>query len=134
MLAFCIEILRGSSTLVVDALAITALQRAVAPELVARVFGVFFALILAAVTLGAWWHRAAAHDRPAHDALRGRIRARAAGAARVPVAACGWTARPPRESRRLAPRIALLERLGIFEAARRAVLERLAGGTHRDRG
>jgi len=52
-IAFATEVLRGASTLVVDALAITALQRSVAPDLVARVFGVFFSLVVAAIALGA---------------------------------------------------------------------------------
>ena len=43
---------RGSSTLVVDVLAITALQRAVASDQLARVFGVFFAFVLGAIALG----------------------------------------------------------------------------------
>ncbi|HTU30417.1 MAG TPA: MFS transporter, partial [Solirubrobacteraceae bacterium] len=51
--AFVSEVVRGAGTLVVDVLAFTALQRAVAPELVARVFGVFFALVLAAIAVGA---------------------------------------------------------------------------------
>jgi hypothetical protein len=48
-----VQIVRGASTLVVDVLAITALQRAVAPDQLARVFGVFFAFVLAAISLGA---------------------------------------------------------------------------------
>ncbi len=51
-LAFVLEVIRGSGTLVVDVLAITALQRSVSPQMVARVFGVFFALVLAAISLG----------------------------------------------------------------------------------
>lgn len=127
VLAFFIEIVRGSSTLLVDALAITALQRSVAPELVARVFGVFFALLLLAVTLGSVvapvllratdLHTTlyAVAFGPALLALLGYpalVQLDRASAARVAV---------------LAPRIALLERLGIFEAASRAVLERVAG-------
>ena len=53
VLAFALEAVRGGGTLVVDVLAITALQRAVAPDVVARVFGVFFALVLSAIALGA---------------------------------------------------------------------------------
>src|SRR3954454_22973016 len=52
-LAFAIQIVRGGATLVVDVLAVTALQRAVSSEQMARVFGVFFALILGAISLGA---------------------------------------------------------------------------------
>jgi MFS family permease len=52
-IAFLVEVVRGAGTIVVDVLAITALQRLVKPDVVARVFGVFFALVLAAVSLGA---------------------------------------------------------------------------------
>jgi len=41
----------GRPTVVVDVRAITALQRAVSPDVVARIFGVFFALVLAAMSL-----------------------------------------------------------------------------------
>lgn len=51
--AFALQVARGAGTLVVDTLAITALQRSVAKEMVARVFGVFFALVLAAISFGA---------------------------------------------------------------------------------
>ena len=52
-IAFLLEVIRGGGTIVVDVLAITALQRLVSPDVVARVFGVFFALVLAAISLGA---------------------------------------------------------------------------------
>jgi MFS family permease len=52
-IAFGLEVVRGGGTIVVDVLAITALQRAVSPDVVARVFGVFFALNIAAMALGA---------------------------------------------------------------------------------
>ncbi len=52
-IAFVLEVVRGAGTIVVDVLAITALQRLVKPEVVARVFGVFFALVLSAISLGA---------------------------------------------------------------------------------
>ena len=51
--AAVLEAVRGAGTIVVDVLAITALQRMVSPETVARVFGVFFALVLGAISLGA---------------------------------------------------------------------------------
>jgi MFS family permease len=52
-IAFLLEVVRGAGTIVVDVLAITALQRLVKPDVVARVFGVFFAFVLAAIALGA---------------------------------------------------------------------------------
>lgn len=52
-IAFTIQIARGAGTLVVDVLAITALQRSLPPAMIARVFGVFITLVLAAISLGA---------------------------------------------------------------------------------
>jgi MFS family permease len=49
---FILQVVRGAGTLVVDTLAITALQRSAPKEMVARVFGAFFALVLAAISLG----------------------------------------------------------------------------------
>ena len=49
--------MRGAGTIVVGVLAITALQRMVKPDVVARVFGVFFALVLAAISLVHFPHR-----------------------------------------------------------------------------
>lgn len=53
IVAALLEAVRGAGTIVVDVLAITAMQRMVSPDRVARVFGVFFALVLAAISLGA---------------------------------------------------------------------------------
>src|SRR3954451_276362 len=49
---FALEILRGAAALIVDVLAVIALQRAVASDRLARVFGVFWALVLGAIALG----------------------------------------------------------------------------------
>ena len=51
--AVAAQVARGAGTLIVDVLAMTALQRAVAPDVTARVFGVFWALIVGAIALGA---------------------------------------------------------------------------------
>jgi hypothetical protein len=51
--AFGLQVVRGAGTLVVDTLAITALQRSAPKEMVARVFGAFFALTYGALSLGA---------------------------------------------------------------------------------
>jgi predicted MFS family arabinose efflux permease len=125
-LAFLTEIVRGAGTLVVDVLAITALQRAVAPDLVARVFGVFFALVLAAISLGALITAPLITLTGLHATLY--------LFAIVPTL-LGFTAYPAlarldRENAgrlaELEPRIDLLKRLGIFATATRPVLERLA--------
>jgi CRP-like cAMP-binding protein len=51
--AFVVEVIRGGGTLVVDVLAITALQRALPNDILARVFGAFDTLVLAALVVGA---------------------------------------------------------------------------------
>jgi MFS family permease len=124
--AFAIQVLRGAATLVVDVLAITALQRAVPPQTLARVFGVFFAFFLGAIALGTLV------TPPIVDLLG--LNAALLIMAFVPAALAlvGYPAlaRLDRTAAarlsELAPRIAILERLGIFAAAPHAVLERLA--------
>jgi MFS family permease len=124
-LAFAVQVIRGGATLVVDVLAVTALQRAVPGEQLARVFGVFFAFILGAISLGTLLTpiliSATSLDAgfvvmalvpsllallgfPALLAIDRDTAARAAA---------------------LAPKVAVLERLEIFASASRAVLERL---------
>jgi CRP-like cAMP-binding protein len=126
VLGFLIEVFRGGSTLVVDALAITALQRAVAPDLVARVFGVFFSMVLLAVTLGSIVAPVLLRLTDLHTTLY----LVAFGPAVFALTGYPALLRLDRESAarvaQLAPRIALLEQLGILESASRTVLERLA--------
>jgi MFS family permease len=51
--AAAIQVVRGAGTLVVDVLAITALQRSLPKEVLGRVFGAFFTGVLLAISLGA---------------------------------------------------------------------------------
>jgi CRP-like cAMP-binding protein len=124
--AFALQVVRGGGTLVVDVMAITALQRAVAPDLLARVFGVFFAVILAAISLGALLAPPLVHGPGLHTALF------VMGFAPVGLGLLGYPAlvRIDRAAAarvaELEPRVAVLEGLGIFAAASRPVLERLA--------
>jgi hypothetical protein len=124
--AFVVEMVRGAGTLVVDVLAITALQRAVPNEVVARVFGVFFALVLGAISLGTVLAPPLVNGPGLHTALY------VMAFAPVAIGLLGYPAlvRVDRTAaarlEELAPRIAVLERLGIFAAASRPVLERLA--------
>ena len=53
VLAFVVQIVRGAGTLVVDVIAITALQRSLPHDVLARVFGAFNAFLLAAILVGA---------------------------------------------------------------------------------
>jgi len=126
LLGFLLEVVRGGGTLVVDVLAVTALQRSVAPNMVARVFGVFFALVLAAISLGSALGAAAISEL----GLRGSLLL--AGLAIPGLALCAypWLHRMDQAAVRrlaeLAPRLRVLEPLGIFAAGSRAALERLA--------
>jgi MFS family permease len=125
-LAFVIEVVRGIATLLVDVLAITALQRSLAPELISRVFGVFWAVALAGLAVGALITPILLRAVGLDNALL------IAGLA-VPV---GVLAVYPRlvavdrvageRAHQLAPRMVVLENLQIFAAAPRTVLERLA--------
>jgi MFS family permease len=125
-LAFALQVLRGAATLVVDVLAVTTLQRAVAPDELARVFGVFFAFVLGAIALGTVVTPPIVHVL----GLDGGLLVMAFVPAALALTCFPALARLDRVAAvrmaQLAPRIAILERLGIFAAAPRSVLERLA--------
>lgn len=124
--AFALQVLRGAATLIVDVLAITALQRAVPPQTLARVFGVFFAFFLGSIALGTLV------TPPIVDLLS--LNAALVIMAFVPaaLALAGYPALSRLDEAaaarlaELAPRISILERLGIFAAAPHSVLARLA--------
>ena len=126
--AFALQVLRGAGTLVVDTLAITALQRSVPKEMVARVFGVFFALVLAAISLGALITPYVLHAGLHPTLLAYGIGIPALCFLALPrlvsldrVAAARAVA--------LAPRVSILERMDLFAAASRSSLEGLAGSS-----
>jgi MFS family permease len=125
-IAFLLEVIRGGGTIVVDVLAITALQRLVNPDVVARVFGVFFALVLAAISLGALLMPILLGSVGLNTTLL--IMGFAIPA--LSLAAYPWIrvldTRAQRELSALEPRIAVLQSLDIFAGATRAALERLA--------
>jgi MFS family permease len=124
--AFLIEVVRGAGTIVVDVLAITALQRLVKPDVVARVFGVFFALVLAAVSLGALLM----------PILLGLIGLKPTllimGFAIPALSLAAYPLLRALDSRALGevsaiePLVAILQSLDIFAGASRSALERLA--------
>ncbi len=124
--AVIVQVVRGGSTLVVDVLALTALQRAVPRDQLGRVMGVFWAFIIGAIALGtvitplisnafgldtALWTMAVAPILLALFALPALERVDRETAA---------------ASAALTPKVALLEQLGIFASASRPLLERLA--------
>ncbi len=126
VLAFVIQIVRGAATLVVDVLAVTALQRAVPAEQLGRVFGLFFAFVLGGISLGALITPVAVSAL----GLNGALFVMAFAPAVLGLLGAPALVRIDRQSRAqaqaLAPRVALLEQLGLFAAASRPVLERLA--------
>lgn len=123
------QVARGAGTLIVDVLAVTALQRAVAPDVTARVFGVFWALIVGAIAFGAL----VAPPVVAVLGLETAIVVLALAPALVSLATYPALARMDRSSAArtalLASRVAVLEATGLFAAASRPVLERLAAET-----
>ncbi len=125
-LAFVVQIVRGAATLVVDVMAITALQRSVPSDQLARVFGVFWAFILAAIALGTVITPVLVGAFDLETALW------IMALAPVGLAMGGFVSlnRIDRESRgkalALAPKVAILEGLGIFSSASRTTLEGLA--------
>lgn len=125
-LAIPLEILRGASTLVVDVMAITALQRSVPGDQLARVFGVFFAFVLGAISLGALITPLIVNG----VGLNTGLWAMAVGPFVLGLLGFPSLLRMDRQSAartaELAPKVAILEQLGLFATASRAILERLA--------
>jgi len=124
--AFVIEVVRGIATLIVDVLAMTALQRSLAPELISRVFGVFWALIIGGLSVGAFvtpfllnfagLDTTILLDALVVPALVILVYPRLAALDSIVSS----------QAEILAPRVRVLERLDIFAAASQNVLERLA--------
>jgi MFS family permease len=125
-IAFVLEVIRGGGTLVVDVLAITALQRTVSRDVVARVFGVFFALVLAAISLGALLMPILLNA----FGLTNTLLIVGFGIPALTLLSYPKVRQIDRQAagqlRRIEPRIGVLERLDIFAGASRATLESLA--------
>jgi len=129
VLAFLVQVFRGGATLIVDVLAVIALQRAVASDRLARVFGVFWALVLGAIALGTLITPPIVNALGLNGALLVMAFVPAAlGTLAYPSLAALDRAARARVAE-LTPRIAVLERLGMFAAAPQAVLERLAAAS-----
>lgn len=125
-IAFALQVVRGGGTLVVDVLAMTALQRSLPSDMIARVFGIFFALVLGAISLGAFLMPFVLRA----TSLNATMLLVGVGVPALVAVAYPWTARIDKAAgarlAELTPRIAVLEGLGIFAAANRPTLERLA--------
>ncbi len=128
-LAVVVQVVRGGSTLIVDVLALTALQRAVPRDQLGRVMGVFWAFIIGAIALGTVITPAISDG----FGLDAGLLTMALAPPLLALFALPALLRVDREtaaaSALLAPRVALLEQLGIFASASRPLLERLASGT-----
>jgi MFS family permease len=126
VLAFAVQVVRGAATLVVDVLAVTALQRAVASDRLGRVFGIFWALVLGGISLGALVTPAIVSAL----GLNGALLVMAFVPAALALLGYPALAALDRDARarlgELAPRVRVLEGLGIFATAPEAVLECLA--------
>ena len=125
-IAVALQVIRGGSTLVVDVMAITALQRSVPSDQLARVFGVFFAFVLGAISLGAL----ITPQIVSAFGLNAGLWAMALGPFVLGVLGYPSLRRMDLgaavQARLLAPKVAVLEQLGIFATASRSVLESLA--------
>jgi len=125
-LAVLVQVFRGGSTLVVDVLALTALQRATPKDQLGRVMGAFWAFVISAITVGTVVTPVISNAL----GLDGGLWTMALAPGLVALFAVPTLQRVDREtaaaSALLAPKVALLEQLGIFASASRALLERLA--------
>jgi len=123
---FGLQVVRGAGTLVVDTLAITALQRSASKEMVARVFGAFFAVVLAAISLGA-------ELTPVllRAGLHATMLVYGAGIPALCLLTLPRLVRADRVAAQraaaIAPRVVILERLDLFRTASRSSIEYLAG-------
>ena len=125
-IAFGIQVVRGFATFVVDVLVITELQRSLPDDLIARVFGIFWALVIGAIALGAL-------ITPALISLFGLDTTLVLAAVVVPVGSTllypvlrSMDNRARAKVLALEPRVLALQKLGIFVSAPRPTLEKLA--------
>jgi hypothetical protein len=127
--AFAVEVVRGAGTLVVDVLAMTALQRSLPQDKLARVFGAFFTFVLIAISLGALVTPLVLGTVGLDNTLW------LAGAAVPALCLLGWPwlhrmdEMNEAELGEIAPRVALLQRAAILAESSRSTLERLAKGS-----
>jgi len=125
VVGFVLQIVRGAGTLVVDTLAITALQRSAPADMVARVFGAFFALVLAAISLGAL-----VTPVLLRTGLHPTMLVYGAGIPALCLLGLPALLRADRVAAAnavlVAPRVAILRRLDLFVTASEASLESLA--------
>ncbi|HEY8673099.1 MAG TPA: cyclic nucleotide-binding domain-containing protein, partial [Candidatus Dormibacteraeota bacterium] len=126
VLAFLIQGVRGAGTLVVDVLAMTALQRSLPGDKLGRVMGAFFTLVLGAISLGALLTPQLYN----HSNLDTTIWVAGLGLPVLCVLGWPWLVRMDNANlahlEEIRPRVLVLQRAAILAEASQAVLERLA--------
>jgi hypothetical protein len=124
--AFVLQVVSGVGMVVVDVLAITALQRDLDGGVMSRVLGAFDAIITAAVLIGSFAIAAVLSSQGVETALVVTgIGIPVLALIGLPLLVRGDRASAA-ESARLEPRVEVLSALDIFASASRTVLERLA--------
>ena len=125
-LAFALQMVSGGGMIIVDVLAVTALQRDLPREVLSRVFGIFESAVPGALLLSSFITAAILRNIGLTDTML----VIAFGFSTAAVLGLWPILRADRNSlavvRALAPRIALLQTLDLFTGASRATLERLA--------
>jgi predicted MFS family arabinose efflux permease len=124
--AFVVEVVRGAGTLVVDVLAMTALQRSLPRDKLARVFGAFFTFVLIAISAGAMLTPVVLHA----TGLDTTLWLAGLGIPVLCLAGWPWLRRMDEANAadlaEIAPRVALLQRAAILVESSRSALENLA--------
>jgi CRP-like cAMP-binding protein/predicted MFS family arabinose efflux permease len=127
-IAFGFQVFRGATILLVEVLTVTALQRALPPEMISRVFGAVITLEIVAMVAGA----ALAPLLLGTLGLDTTLLVVGGGIPLAVALTSPWWLRMDRVAVRqlaeLTPRVDRLEALGIFAHASRPTLERLAAG------
>lgn len=125
--AFFAQVVRGAGTLFVDVLAMTALQRTLEGDVLARVFGAFNAMVLGVILLGAMLTPFVINGL----GLDAAIWAAGAGIFALSLLGVPWLRTMDRAARlrreTLAPRIALLEACDLFAQVPDGGMVQLAG-------
>jgi MFS family permease len=130
LVAFGVELVRGAGAVVVEVLAVVCLQRTLAPRLISRAFGMFFAVGMLAKSLGALG------AAPLVDGLglAGAVVVVSLVPAMLVLAAVPALRRVDRVSAEvqadLGPRVAVLRSTGLLAEAAPATLQRLAAGAN----
>ena len=131
--ALLLIVVRGAAFVVIDVLAVTAVQRLVRAEVLARVFGIYASIMVASTVAGAAIVPPVVSGVGLNAALLGF------GLVFPALAVLGYPLLRPLDDQarqrvsELTPRLRVLEALPIFAAAPRAALEQLAAAAQQER-